>query len=455
MMPRWILLSILSLSLSRTAEAGWNPLSALDGWQKPNMKVGQLEFHPYYGVTVMYDDNIYLVGRDKADGTRTGCFPGIPSLAIAASATGCSGGVRGAVETINNIGLKLALPLGSMHKFMAGYDFTSTDYSTQHKANDAVAQSANGSYEFKGAAVSARAWTNYVNTEDPAFNPNNTVSGELVERKRRWQNTTGVGSEYALGEKFFIGADGQAVRHKYREPGLAALLDRSETIFGGRVGYKVQPKTKAYLGVHRGLFHYAAVTAANPAAGHVRISNHKDWYADLGVEGQITAKIKGKAEAGYNYRSYDADNAVSNQKSLKREAQFKIQLNYKATPRNDVNLIANRGLNEGVSGGRFYTSTGASLEATHSWWKLLFSAKGGVQVDKYSESITLPTTAQGGGYTANRRDDLYTAGLKVDYQIQEWLLSGVSYQHKARFSIFSDQFNYRDNQTSWVMKVTF
>lgn len=455
MTPRLMLLLIITVVLSEPAAAGWNPIAALDGWQKPNMKVGQLELHPYYGISVLYDDNIYLAGRDKADGTRTGCFPGIPSLALAASAAGCSGGVRGAIQTINNLGIKFALPLGSKHKFTAGYDFTSTDYSTQHKANDAVAQSANGSYDFKGAAVSARAWSNFVNTEDPAFNPNNTISGELVERKRRWQNTSGVSSDYSLGDKFYIGIDGQFARHKYREPSLAALLDRSETTFGGRVGYKVQPKTKVYVAVHRGLFHYSAVTANNPAANHVRIANHKDWYTDLGVEGQLTGKIKGKAEAGYNYRAYDADNQVSNQKPVKREAQFKAQLNYKLTPRNDVNLNANRGLNEGVSGGRFYTSTGASLEGTHSWSKLLFAAKGGVQVDKYSEAITLPTVAQGGGYTANRRDDLYTVGLKIDYKMQEWLLTGVSYQHKARFSIFSDQFNYKDNQTSWMMKVTF
>lgn len=440
-------LAILLVSQSSLASALWNPMEALGDLKKPNIKIGLLEIHPYYGLTLTYDDNIYKVGRDKIDGSRTSCLPG--------NAAACSGGWRGSLTTVNNVGSNFKLAVGETHTFNAGYDFTSSKYATQSTANDAISQTASGSYNFKGAAVNAALFDNFTNTQDPAFNPNKTtLGGELVERQRRWQNTVGAALEYSLGERFFVGLDGQNTVHKYLDRTLGGLLNRSEGLAGGRIGFKIQPKTKVFLAVHRGVVHYSAIPADRSRANNtfVRAANHKDWNADIGVEGQLSAKLKGRVAGGFHYGKYDADDLANNQRYVVREAQGSVSLAYKPTERDDINLSANRAVNEAVSGGLYFISTGLNLSAAHSMRKVTLGVNGGYQVDKYSQSITLPAV---GGSSANRRDDTYTAGFKVDYKIQEWLMTGVSYQHKSRFSIFSDQFNYANNLTSWNVKVTF
>lgn len=392
---------------------------------KPNFKIGQLELHPSYGLTTTYDDNIYLVPPDQASGARVG------------------GGVLGSWILKNNLDLKLVLPVGDRHKFSGGYGIESHIYETQSKANNAFNQSAAAAYDFKGARTVAKVWDNYTNTQDPQFQPNNVLTGSLTERERRWQNVGGLSGEYALGDKFFVGAAGQDTVHKYLNPGLAATLNRSELLFGIKTGYRLQPKTRVFVAANRQLVHYSAGRAAN----------HKDWLVDVGVEGQLTAKLKGMVQAGLQNRFYD-NTAVANTTRNRsvNNAQYRAQLNFAATERTDLDLVANRGLNETSSpgsGGQYYTSTGLSLAASHKWNKLKFGLGGGWQVDKYAEAVTQAN------FTAVRRDDLYNGSASVVYSIQEWLQASLDYSHLRRHSIFTGQFNYKVNRTSVGVKLLF
>jgi hypothetical protein len=409
---------------------------------KPNIKIGQLALHPYYGITGTYDDNIYLVPRDKNHNAVAG------------------GGVRGSWIMTNNVGLGADLPMGEMHKFSANYDVRSDVYKTQSSANNAITQKADGAYDFKGSRSKFRAFDSYLNTSDPAFNPNNTViTGELVDREHRWNNTVGGNAEYFLGDKFFAGVDGGHTIQKYLSRSLGEKLNNYALSVGGRLGYKILPKTRFYVSAHRQIVHYTVtknITSATEttAAGDTifvqpHVANHKDWMVDGGFEGQLLPKVTGRLQGGYIYRRHDKDNAFARRRPISRNATVSVGVDYKPTERDTVKLTANRALTDAVSGGNYYVTTGGLLDISHKWDKVLVGLFGGVQIDKYSEAIT------SGGLTANRRDDIYTGGARAEYKVQEWLTLLAGYKNMSRFSLFSQQFNYKDNRTSAEARVTF
>ncbi len=394
-----------------------------------NIKLGPIAVNPYYGIEGRYEDNIYRVPRD------------INHNAVA------GGGVRGSWILSNNLGLKLSAPIGEMHKVTALYDVVFENYKTQPRANNAINQRAGAGYEFKGSKLNGKLSEDYVNTQDPAFNPNGTVvKGALVQRERRWQNTAAAALEYALGDKFFAGVDVQTVRHQYlnRSGGAASLantLNRSEVTFGGRAGYRIAPKTKVFVALHRVLLHYTEET---------RQDNHRDWLVETGVEGQLSAKLKGLIQGGLTYQQYDFDSTNPRRKRISRDGRVLVKLDFAATEQDQFILAANRATNDSSSAGsRYFVSTGVNLAHNHKFGKIMTGLNGGVQYDRYSENFTV------GAETKVRRDDNYQFGAKVDYKAQEWLTTGVFYTHNARFSTFSRQFNYRDNITGVNAKFSF
>lgn len=399
-----------------------------------NIKIGQLALNPYYGMTMSYDDNIYKVPAN------------INHYAIA------GGGVRGSMIMTNDLGLNLSLPIGEMQKVSLGYDLRSDIYKAVSSANNAISQTVNAGYEFKGSVTTAKFWENYVNTRDPQFNPNNNaIVGALVSRENRWANTMGVSAEYALGDKFFFGGDVQDTVNKYLERTLAAMLNHSETSFGVKSGYKIQPKTRVFTAIHRAITHYSVGPDASRGVNHA--SNHKDWNVDFGVEGQLTAKITGQVLTGITYRQMDIDTAAQKASSVRkitRNWSSSARINFKPTELCDFNLAVNRGLSDAVSGGNFYITTGLSMDASHLFaGKLKAGLKAGVQSDKYSEVQTL------GGITTQRRDETYKYGLSADYKINDWASTGLAYEHNRRHSIFSRQYNYKQSLTSLNIKLSF
>jgi hypothetical protein len=394
-----------------------------------NIKLAGVGVNPYYGFETRYEDNIYRVPRNINNHAVSG------------------GGVRGSWILANNLGLRLEAPIGEAHKVKALYDVTFENYTTQSKANDAINQKAGVGYEFKGAKLAAKLSDDYVNTQDPAFNPNGTVvNGSLVSRERRWQNTLAGEAEYTLADKFFAGVDAQTDRKQYlnRSGGAASLantLNTSEQTFGVKGGYKVAPKTKVFLAVHRTLLHYTEET---------RQDNHRDWDFDLGVEGKLAPKLKGLVQGGFAYQQFDKDGANPTRERISRHFQTLVKLDYAVTEKGTFVLAANRASNDSsTTGSRYFVSAGANLAYNHKFGKLSAGVNGGVQIDRYSDNITQ------GAETKTRRDDNYTVGAKTDYKIKEWASVGASYLHNARFSTFSRQFNYRDNITAVNAKLSF
>jgi hypothetical protein len=405
-------------------------LDALTQYKKGNIKIGVLKLNPYAGVTETYDSNIYLRPKVKQAGENS---------------------VIGSWITEANAGLKFKLPVTSMHQFAGGYDFVGQIYDKEPSHNNGVNQKADLAYMYKGpAGFSAKLSDAYMNTVDPA-------SSELVDRERRWQNTGSAMFDYAPeGGMFFFGASGEHVTHKYLSASMSALLNRYEQTVGGRTGFLLQPKTRLYVGYRRQIIHYNSGAYNTTLARYVpNERNSKAHLIDVGIEGNIAPKLKGQIQTGYSLREYD-DNWVNfaNKTSVTRNWIVATDLTYNPVERVEMKLGFSRALKESASGPRFYINNAVNVDYKHKLpGKVTFLAGAAFGIDKYADATTVGTGTN--AMTACRRDDLSLQKVGLDYDIQEWVKVGAGYQHRARNSIFTRQYNYDDHLSSVNLKMSF
>lgn len=413
-------LAVVALSALTAMPAQAGMMSDMMGMQRPNMKWGLLEFHPYFKISETYDSNIYLVPRLDVSKPQVG------------------GGLVGAWITAPLGGIRLALPISAMHKLEGGYEAEGRLFSKQPRANNAAHQKADLAYGFKGPmGISAKVRDSFINTTDPAFS-------ELIERQQRWQNTAGLDVGYAPeGGRLAVTADVAHGVHKYLDPTLSGLLNRYEQIAGVKGSYKVLPKTKVYIAYHRGITHYSAG----------RNANHKDHYADVGVEGDLAPKVKGQVQAGLVNRRYDQTFAAGQNRS-NNSYTVATKVSWKPLERSMVNLGAARSLQESTfAGNRFYENNLVSLGLMH---KLPYKLTAGVNFSAGWDKYPVPSSPAPGVSVANRRDDQHQQAATLDYDVNSWLKAGVGYLHRTRWAKnFTDQFSYEDHQTNLNIAVTF
>lgn len=379
---------------------------ALAEWQRPNLHYHELALEPYYAFTQLYESNIY---RAPAGGS-----PGVQSSWISQS----------------DAGLKASLPLSALHRLDLDYDFTWRGYSRQPRVNDAVIQAAGGGWTYRrpdGLGASVR--DDYLNTVDPP-------SSELTAREKRWQNILGAQADYAAqGGRFAARLDAQHAAYKYvsDDLDLRRLLDRYEELAGGRLGWRLQPKTLAYLAYHRQVIHYTVHQAAPT-------KDSRSHIFDLGLQGQLSPKVRGKLETGLTNRAYD-EAVLPGGGKVRDVWHVDAALTYRPLERTDVELTAFRRLEESVfTLNDFYVASGGGAAVSHRLpGRVTLAVLGNVQSNKYQHEATV------GGLTAVRRDDIYEAGLSAEYDVREWLKARASYLYRARFSRFSADFDYRDH----------
>ncbi|MFA5141206.1 MAG: outer membrane beta-barrel protein [Elusimicrobiota bacterium] len=408
-------------ALPEAQQPAWDPLSALaratdrlSRLRQPKLRL-VLEIHPYYTLKQIYDSNIYLVPPDGDDGTRVG------------------GGVLGSWITENILGARCQLPVTKKHRFEASYSLRTLTYSNQPSANNALDQNAGANYGYTGRrGLIVKLWDKYMNVQDPAFS-------ELVARERRYQNEAGLRGEQFFGRRFFAALEFRDTAHKYLDPGLAAQLNRFEASGGADLGLVLQPKTKLFVSYRREVIHYSA-GRSNHSKGH---------RMGLGIDGKPSERLTLALKGDVQVRRYDDAPAESEDKEI-RTFLTSLDAEYRPADRTQLKFRVFRSLNESISGGnRYYVSNGVSLSAIRQYRRLVATASGNFATDRY------PKASTAGGLTANRRDDLYRAGLELEYRVRPWLSTGVSYERLQRHSIFTRQFNYKADRSAVQLKITF
>jgi hypothetical protein len=415
-MTRKLLALFISIAVVTPASAG-------------NIKLGNAELNPYYGLTTAYDDNIYRVPANENGHAVAG------------------GGKRSSWIIKNDVGLKMKMPTGN-HTITAAGGLQAENYDKQSKANNGINKNANAGWAYEGSKAKAHVKNNYINTQDPAFNP--SVAGDLVRRERNWVNTANFGGEWGHDDHFFFGGDWDWRVQKYlnRAGGTASLantLNTSINTFGIKTGMNLAPKTRAYFSFKRKLVHYTEET---------RQDHHRDWLADVGIEGKFTGKLKGRVEVGMAWLKFDQSRTVAGATASGidrhgRVMRINTALDWKASESCQFVWKMNRGQNESAStASRYYVTAGTSLDYVHTHGKLKLKLSGGFSQARHAQNFT--TTA---GENKARRDDNYNKGISVDYKITDSVSTGLAYDYKARFSTFSREYNYKNSVTSWNLKL--
>jgi len=418
---RLMIRAVAVLTFAAASSAHAVNLDWLTQYKKPNIHYGQLALHPYYQFTEVYDTNIYLVPRET------------PTRVV-------GGGVRGSWITKNELALEAVLPWHRLHNLAAGYAVEAHNYSTDARVNDTINQSAHLDYTYAGAyGLTFKLGDRYINTRDQAFS-------QLVDRDKRWSNEIYTSLDYAPERSFLVGGvDASHTVNKYLGATRARQLNRYTQRAGFNVGYMVQPKTKLYLAYHRSLTHYT-VHRIFPDQDR----NSKSHEFGVGLSGVIAPKVTGQVEAGMSYRKYD-EAPIGGVTRETRNLTVATDLIYRPTERTDVILALSRRLQESISDtNRFYISHSATLDIKHKLpYKFSVGVNGAFGLDKY------PDTQAINGTRGDRRDDIYQGGAWITYDIQAWLTTGLSYVYRERFSTFSGDFNYQDQQTAWNLALKF
>lgn len=344
---------------------------------------------------ISYDDNIYLTKDDKISSA-------ISSTQLYAKY----------LNTIPNTGLK----------FGANANIGYNAYTENPAKNDYLNAGA-------GFNVGNNKFTldeKFLYTADPA-------TSELTERAKRINNIASFRFKTSLEKMFSVGFLVSDVFDRYMDNEYKSL-NRNRVNAGAQLYYNVSPKTSFYFA-----YLYSIIKYENNDKNN---SNGNSFI--LGVNGNVTQKVKGTAQVSYDTRNYDED--IENADSNFGIFGYLLSLTYEPTRRDTIILSGERKMEEATfANNRYYVSTGVGLEYKHSFyqrWTLGLLAA--------YENIGYPETVE----DVNRNDDLIKVKPSLEYKFKEYLFASVWYQFRNKSSNY-DGVEYSDNKVGLQVKVCF
>lgn len=270
----------------------------------------------------------------------------------------------------------------------------------------------------------------FVYTADPA-------TSELTEREKRINNKVSLGYKTSTNKKISLGVFAADTYDRYTEESNNAL-NRNRIDVGAKVYYNLSAKTSLYAGYGLGIINYENKSFYNKKNDSL---NHS---VVAGVEGDITAKINGKAQVSYDYRKYDkVAEGLKDNASL---VGYLLSLNYEPSNRNSLTLSGERKMEESTYGrNRYYISTQIGVEYRQriftKWTASLYAAYENMG---YPESVD----------NKNRNDDLLNIKPSIEYRFKEYLFGSIWYQFKDKLSNV-DSVEYVANKVGVQVKFVF
>lgn len=160
----------------------------------------------------------------------------------------------------------------------------------------------------------------------------------------------------------------------------------------------------------------------------------------LGVKGSLTNKILVNLRGGVRYQDYDRSNLIYDDKYCNFVARG--GLDYQMTNDDKISLSLERSTYDSTYVNmNYYEVNAIGLNWTHKFYKVTAGLLGSYQFNDYPEESTV------GGVTAKRKDDLYSCGFSLRYDIQKWFSLEGKYEYKKRDSEFAT-YDYKENLTT-------
>ncbi len=344
---------------------------------------------------ISYDDNIYLTQDDKVSSA-------ISSTQLYAKY----------LNTIPNTALKLGANAN------IGYNA----YTENPAKNDYMNAGAGFNVGNNKFSLDEK----FLYTADPA-------TSELTERAKRINNIASFRFKTSLEKKFSIGFLVSDIFDRYMD-NMYKSLNRNRVNAGAQVYYNMSPKTSFYFA-----YLYSIIKYENNDRNN---SNGNSF--SLGVNGNVTQKVKGTAQISYDTRNYDED--VEGADSNFGIFGYLLSLTYEPTRRDTIILSGERKVEEATfANNRYYISTGIGLEYKHSFYQ-----KWTLGLLAAYENIGYPETVE----DVNRNDDLIKVKPSIEYKFKDYLFASLWYQFRNKSSNF-DSVEYTDNKVGLQVKFCF
>jgi hypothetical protein len=206
-------------------------------------------------------------------------------------------------------------------------------------------------------------------------------------------------------------------------------------IASGRVLYNIAPKLDFFGLYKKGVRFY-------DKTGHSD-SESNEWH--FGLEGEITERLEGIIEGGYNNVEYEVSNLVLD------EFVMNVELSYDLQERTTLDISYDRETRDStLYHESYYEMNRVEIGLSHELLKRLsLSAEMFYQHDRYPY-----TTAENRTFP-KRRDDIWQGSVELSYEVlKERLFLEAAYEYKQSNSTFDTQ-DYKSNIISTKVSLLF
>ena len=273
----------------------------------------------------------------------------------------------------------------------------------------------------------------FIDTEDPYSSENQYRLG--APQVERWYDRLKTKAGCEFNEQFRLLGYYNFYKQDYDHV-IDFSQDYKSHEFGAGVHMRLFPQTWSFLRYHYGERDYFT----HPEGTGVTESNDSDfdWHrVNGGLTWDATAKLSGELNFGYEWKDYDNEFDVDNNRYDDKETWIASTfLSFKATPVATLSVSVTRALREtGSATNEYFEDTGVGVNLAY-----VFRSKTTVHVGGLysSNDYNVPVDKQ-------REDDNYKAKISLDYQIQDWLSVGIGYQYWEKDSNYPGN-DFTDNR---------
>jgi hypothetical protein len=342
-----------------------------------NIRMGQMEIHPFLSLKEEFSDNIYNTSTEQKSDRIFVTYPGI----------------------------KVQLPV-RMHTLEAEYWIVDRRYN-EFRGEDTTDQHVKGLVDLKfGSLFSLTAYGVF----DKAHEPRSSSSTGFIEVYRT--NSGSASAVYQLTGKSKVQLDYDRTSWNFV---TSSFRDRDESLVSGYVYYRFLPKTSAFIEYDHKTAEYKEPTSSP-------LDNSMD-SALLGLTWEVTARSKGTIKVGRTSKDY-TENIVKDFSLW----VWSLDIDHKFSEETSIVLVGKRQVNEtNAFNTAYFITTGLYGEFSHRFMsKTAFLLRGSSGTDKYSNAVPPSTIA--------REDKTTLAGVGLKYFMKDWVDIGADYNKRNRDS---------------------
>jgi len=352
-----------------------------------NIRIGQMEVHPFVSLKEEFNDNIYATPVEQKRDSITIVMPGV----------------------------KLLWPFG-MHGFEAEYYANDRRYST-YRGENTTDHHAKG---LLGLQLGSLFSLKLSNTFDKGHELRSSSSTGFIEAFRT--NAASASASYQLANRSKVQFDYTKTSWDFIGN---SFRDRDESLMAGYVYYRFLPKTSAFIEYERKAVDFTEVTTL--------LDNTMNSLM-LGLTWEMNGRSKGTVKFGRTSKDFEEpvvkDFSVWN---------WSIDLNHTFSEDTSLTVVGRRQVNEtNWLGTAYFITTGVYGELSHRFMsKMALLLRGSYGTDSFSNAIPPDTRV--------REDRTNMLGTGLKYAMQDWLEFGVDYNKRNRDSnIFAA--DYKETQ---------